>query len=175
MLETGQFSFGRVGVAFILYGLFMAFVAGPELGRRTIEAQNWTSICEQTLVKNAVSKEPPTAKLPQLDMCMLIFGHLGRDGQEYCEVHKGFWNGPLDQVVNAVDAKNRALQNWRMDQATTNSVDQCACASSLTLERRRLDFALFTASARIITSPSIQNLHSELKASLSAPHCALKG
>lgn len=175
MQDTGSFALGGIGLAILAYAGVMAFIAGPEIGRRTIEAQNWPQICKRTIIRQSQPETPSGSNLPRINLCRTFFGLYGQQGQDYCDVHENFWNGPFDQVLNLAEQKKRAAHKWRMDRATEDSTEKCQCAQSLTLERKRLDFALYAGSARIITPPSIQNLQSELKSALSSPRCMMKG
>lgn len=176
MQDTGSFALGGVGLAVLFYALFMAFIVGPEIGRRTIEVHhNWPQICKRTIIQQSQPRQTPGASLPRINLCRTFFGLYGAQGQEYCDVHENFWNGPFDQILNLAEQKKRAADTWRMDRATANTPDRCACAANYTLENKRLSFALYAGSARIITPPSIHNLQGELKAALSSPYCSMKG
>lgn len=175
MQETGNPLFGPIGISALVYSLVMAFIIGPEIGKRTIEARHWSKICPTTIARKAEAEAGPVNQIPQFDVCMMMFGLYGDDGEQYCRMHGDFWNGPANKLLDGVNQKNRQLQEWRIDRATVDSQDRCSCASNLTLEKNRVSFAIYAGTARMVTPPSIDNLQSELKSSLSSSRCAMKG
>lgn len=175
MQEAGGFALGGVGLALIFYALFMAFAVGPELGQRTIDAQGWPQTCQSTIASTVQRRNVPAASIPRLNVCRMVFGFYGQDGQRYCDFHGDRFNSGINSTVDALNGYADTINDWRTDQATIDAPDRCSCASSLVLENERVSFALYAGSARLITPPTIRNLRSELRAALASPHCALEG
>lgn len=164
------------GLAVAGYVVFSLFISGPEIARRTIEIkEEWPRICRATIVADVKQKSGPERSMPRIDMCQLIFGHYGANGQDYCAMHGNFWNGPMDRLGDALDQKKRKLDDWRTGIAIEKSNDRCSCASNLTIEQNRTNFALYAGSARLITPPVIRDLKSTLKRALASSDCKMKG
>lgn len=175
MQEASGLAFSGIGLALLGYAAFNYFGLGGEIGGRTIEASNWSQTCESTIVETARAQTPPRRQTPRVDVCRLVFGHQGRRGEEYCNRHGGFWNSPLTNVTEGLEAQARALEHHRIEQATANAADRCACAASQVLADEKLSFAIYSGSARILTPQPIQNLQTELRVALSSPYCAMEG
>ncbi|MFN3171248.1 MAG: hypothetical protein ACE37E_11205 [Hyphomicrobiales bacterium] len=183
MQEAGGLALGGIGLAVVAYAAFSVFVSGPELGQRTINlVHDWPRICQQGIEARAQPQEAPEISMPNINVCRMIFGIYGSDGQAYCDMHGHYFDsgasdflGTLGDIADALDAPRRTLEQELQDQAIADAPDRCSCATNQVLTNNRYAFAWFAGSARLITPPSIDNLQSELRAALSSPQCDFGG
>lgn len=183
MQDATGFALGGIGVGVIAYGLFSNFVSGPELGQRTIDlVHEWPQICEAGITARAQPQERPRAAVPNINACRMLFGIYGSDGQAYCDMHGHHFDigasGLLDSlgdISDALNAPQRIADEIRRDEMIADAPDRCSCAASQVLSDEATSFALYAASGRLITPPSIDNLQSELRAALSSAQCEFEG
>jgi len=165
---------GNIVLAIIVYGLISVFGTGQLVGERMTEKSGWANQCPRALVSELRSNQPPKPFTPKLD-CNALFGNLfGREGKRYCRKYGNF-NLPLVDQLQDHQKKLAQANERRLQQAASKTKTRCACAASLTLERRRIAFGLHAGSLRLMTPAPVQNLSSELASSLHAPACKLKG
>ncbi|MCW2308837.1 hypothetical protein [Rhodobium gokarnense] len=86
-----------------------------------------------------------------------------------------FDNNILTQTLEAAQNAKRAVRKKRMDYAASRAGSRCDCAVTMTLEKRRTDFALYAGTLRLVVPRSVKSLQSELKSALNSPECAAKG
>lgn len=171
-----MFDFGSMPVTggALVAGLFYAgvslFVTGPLVGERMVEKMDWAHQCARHIGDEAAQlAHPPMPKIG----CNELFGMwLGREGTQLCGT---FDESPLGQALQSTENAKRAMQERRLDYAAARTGSRCECAVSLTLENRRLPFAIHAGTARLVTPPSIKLLESELVSSLNSPFCTMKG
>ncbi|MEO0384163.1 MAG: hypothetical protein AAF234_11495 [Pseudomonadota bacterium] len=184
MQEASGFALGGVGLALLGYGLFSAFVSGPELGQRTIDAMNWSENCETAIARQAEPepRAPAAISRGSVDVCRIAFSLYGQRGEQYCDMHGATINGGVDDLldtagslVDIVEAPARAARQALAAQAAADAPNRCACAATQVLSDERLSFALYAGSARLITPPAIDTLQSQLRVALSSPYCAMEG
>lgn len=166
---------GGALMAALLYAGASVFITGPVIGERTIEKSNWASRCDGFIRAEITADEPEAPRIPKLG-CSAIFGLYGRAGQEYCRVHgHHFDNNILTQTLEAAQNAKQAARKKRMDYAASRAGSRCDCAVTMTLEKRRTDFALYAGTLRLVVPRSVKSLQSELKSALNSPECAAKG
>jgi hypothetical protein len=165
---------GGLVLALIAYGLISVFGTGQLVGERLIEKSDWPQQCEATLVSELKSSRSTTPVVPKLD-CNSIFGTwFGREGKQLCRNHGNF-NLPFVDQLQAQQERLAKANQQRFANAASKTKTRCACATSLTLEKRRIAFGLHAGSLRLLTPAPVQNLTSELSTALHAPSCALRG
>ncbi len=172
---TGLPMAGGVFAAVLLYAGVSLFVTGPVVGSRVIEKTNWSGQCQRHIRARIEADEPAQPRLPKIG-CNLIFGLYGKAGEDYCRVHgHHFDNNIFSQTLEAAEEAKRTAQRRRMEYAASRAGSRCDCAVTLTLERRRTDFALYAGTLRLVTPRSVKALQSELKSALNSTQCAMKG
>ena len=166
---------GGALMAVVLYGGVSLFITGPVIAERTIEKSDWAARCDGFIRAEIKADEPEAPRIPKLG-CSAIFGLYGRAGQEYCRVHgHHFDNNILPQTLEAAQKAKRAARKKRMDYAASRAGSRCDCAVTMTLEKRRTDFALYAGTLRLVVPRSVKALQSELTSALNSPECAAKG
>ena len=166
---------GSALVAALLYAGVSAFGTGPMIGERTIEKSNWHPRCVAGVKASAKANDPAAPRIPKLGCMDLFGGWLGAAGSDYCRMHGHlFENNPINRLTDGVHDQKERLRQGRLDAATRNAASRCDCAVTYTLENKRVSFALYAGSLRLITPPAIKGLDAELQSALAAPHCAQK-
>jgi hypothetical protein len=156
------------------YALISVFATGQLIGERLIEKSNWPAQCERALVSELKSNQPTAPLVPKLD-CNSIFGiWFGHEGKQLCRNHGNF-NLPFVDQLQAQQKRLAQANERRFTNAAAKTKTRCACAASLTLEKRRVAFGLHAGSLRLMTPTPVQNLSAELATSLHDPACAMKG
>ncbi len=169
---------GSIVLAAAAYAAISAFVTGPLVAERTIERGGWGSSCRANLKDRLLAEENASAPemdvLPRLD-CNSLLGLFGAEGQQACRRHGNFeFRLPGMDQLEARQKQMRKIRQRRLDAAIGNVASRCACAAALTLESRRIPFAIYAGSARLLTPAPVKNLPNELEASLRSPLCAGK-
>lgn len=163
---------GGALAAALLYAGVSVFVTGPVIGARTIEKSDWSGQCARHIRAEIEADEPAPRKLPKIG-CSAIFGLFGQAGSEYCRVHGHYFdNNVLTQTLEAAEKAKAAARKKRMEFAASRAGSRCECAVTLTLERRRTEFALYAGTLRLVTPHSVGALSSELKSALNSSSCA---
>lgn len=171
MLDFGSMQLtGGALVAGLFYAGASMFITGPLIGDRMIEKMDWAHKCAQHISDEAAQSAQP--QVPKIGCNELLGMWLGREGTQLCGT---FDESPLGQALQSTENAKRAMQERRLDYAAARAGSRCECAVSLTLENRRLPFAIHAGTARLVTPPSIKLLESELVSSLNSPSCAMKG
>lgn len=161
---------GGVLAAGLLYAGVSLFVTGPLVGERMTAKMDWAGQCAAH-IKAEVDRSADLA-MPTLG-CNELFGvWLGREGAQLCGA---FEDSPIGQTLQSVENAKRDAQKRRFDYAASRAGSRCECAVTMTLENRRVPFAIYAGSARMITPPSVRLLESDLISSLNNPSCAVKG
>ncbi len=163
---------GGLILGLIGYATISAFIIGPLVGERTIEKSDWPQQCKAIIQTQLEADRPAPEFTPRLD-CNSILGMLGAEGQQICSQYGNpeFILPMLDQLREFQQRKN-SLQEKRLSLAVSQANSRCDCATSLTLEQRRIPLAIYAGTARIVTPPSIKNINSELVSALQSPRCA---
>lgn len=147
------------------------YVTGPLVMERTIEKSGWVSQCERRLQDDMRRSQVPAPSVPSID-CRSVLGAMGPEMRRMLEVLGG------EAACEIIDQKKRQqelveeLKRQRLTAALSHADTRCRCAVSELIERKRLPFALYAGSARIVTPSAVRSLSSELEASLHAPACA---
>ena len=163
---------GMTLIGVIGYAALSLAVTGPLVIDRTVQKSGWIAQCQRSLHEEIRSGEDVPAFTPQID-CNSIFGIFGRDGQQLCREYGNFKLPFVDQL-NEYQQRIQKQKDARLAQAADASAYRCDCAVSLTQETRRIPFALYAGSARLIKPTAVKNLASELQTSLRSPLCAGK-
>lgn len=171
MIDFGSMQIaGGALAASLFYAGASMFITGPLIGDRMIEKMDWAHQCARHIGDEAAqSASPPVPNIG----CNELFGMwLGREGTQLCGA---FDESPLGQSLQSAENAKRAMQEQRLDYAAARAGSRCECAVSVTLENRRLPFAIHAGTARLVTPPSVKMLKSELVSSLNSPSCTMKG
>ena len=169
---------GSIVLAAAAYAAISAFVTGPLIAERTIERSAWQAQCRADLKDALVAEENASAPageiLPRFD-CDSLLGMFGAEGRQVCRRYgnPNFRLPGMDQL-EARQNQMREIRRRRLDAAIGNVASRCACAAALTLETRRIPFAIYAGSARLITPAPVKNLSNELRSSLRSAVCAGK-
>ena len=167
---------GGVALAGLLYAGVSAFVTGPVIGERMADKHvGWDRVCPAQIRAQIQADDPPAPSVPRLDLCGMLFGVYGSDGAAYCDMHGDHLNSPANQLIDRTNQQRQKAREWREDKAVSQAATRCECALTLTLERRRTDFALHAGSLRFVTPAPVRGLRTELATALNSPQCALKG
>jgi len=169
---------GSILLAAVAYAAISAFVTGPLVAERTIERGGWQAQCRADLKDHLLAEESASAPAPDIFPrfdCDSLLGLFGAEGRQICRRYgnPNFRLPGMDQV-EARQKQMREIRRRRLDVAISNVASRCDCAAALTLETRRIPFAIYAGSARLITPAPVKNLSNELKASLRSPLCAGK-
>ena len=159
-------------IAVLGYAGVSLAITGPLIVDRTVQKSGWIAQCQQGLFDEFSSVQEAPAFIPSLD-CSSIFGLFGREGQKFCQ-QCGNVKLPFVDQLNDHKQKIQNQNEARLGAAAKMSAYRCDCALSTTLETRKIPFALYAGSARLITPMAIKNLSSELQTSLHSPLCAGK-
>lgn len=165
-------SLGGFAGSMLIYALVSGFITGPIIAERTTQKLGWPQQCARIVEADVSANQPPPQFTPNLN-CNSLLGIFGREGQQLCREFGNF-NLPLVDQLNDHQRRLEELREARRAQAANASAYRCECAVLLTQERRRIPFALYAGSARLITPTAIKNLPSELQTSLRSPLCAGK-
>jgi len=167
---------GGIILSALLYGAISVFVTGPLVAERTIERGDWQAQCranlKDALVTDERASDPLPNVLPNLD-CNSLLGMFGTEGRQICRRYgnPGFKLPGMDQL-EARQKQMREIRRRRLEAAIGNLASRCHCAASLIMENRRIPFAIYAGSARLIAPAPVKNLAHELEASLRSPLCA---
>ena len=162
---------GSVIVAGLLYAGISAFITGPLIADRLIETSGWDTLCQQTIKRDMLSRREITPVSPSAKCNRMLF-FMGRDGQELCGLLGNPDFAPLLDPLADQKRRLREAKNKRLETLAAKSGSRCSCAVSTTFETKRLSFALYAGSARIVEPNAIKNLHAALSSNLHAPICA---
>ncbi len=177
MMETGQ-TLPLGSGTFIAGAFYVAaslFVTGPVVGERTIAKSKWSEQCTVRLRQEIVTSLPEATPLPDLD-CQSLLGWMGQRGMDVCRKHGNpALNLPFVNELQAHQRKLNQLKHERLKTKAEGAGSRCACAASVSLEKRRVAWALHAGSLRLITPPTLKNLNAELQAALQTPYCTPKG
>lgn len=170
---------GSVLLAAAAYAVISAFVTGPLVAERTIERGGWESSCRANLKDLLLAEENASVSesevIPRFD-CNSVLGLFGAEGRQVCRRHGNFeFRLPGMEQLEARQRQMREMRQRRLDAAIGNVASRCACAAAVTMEARRIPFAIYAGSARLITPVPVKNLSNELEASLGSPLCTAKG
>ncbi len=168
---------GGAVLAAALYAGVSLFVTGPLIGERMVAKMNWAGQCAGNIRAEVEAQEPDTSTtLPRFG-CNELFGLLHGDaGMRFCSKHGHvFYDNPINRTIDKVERAKREAQRKRMEYAASRAGSRCDCAVTTTLENRRVPFAIYAGTARLITPSSIKLLASDLTTSLNTPACVMKG
>jgi hypothetical protein len=165
---------GGILAAGFLYAGVSMFATGPIVGERTIAKSDWDAQCAAIIVRDIQSSQPDEPFVPDLTCQSLIAPMLGREGEALCRAY-GDDLIPFASQFRERQRQLHDLNQQRLSNAVADVSDRCSCAASYALEDKRVAFAIYAGSLRLIKPPAVKNLASELRAALGAPQCALKG
>lgn len=163
---------GSVFAIAAIYTAVSLLITGPEIGRRTIEKQNWSGRCETQVVRSVRQQKPDLQSVPKLPDCNSFMGAFaGPDSTALCGLFQPLLENPL---LNEVEAQNRKLMSAyrnRVAGAAATAKSKCSCAANVVLEQR-VPWAIYAGSLRGIEPSEVRNLDARLKAALSSPVCS---
>lgn len=168
---------GGAVLAAALYAGVSLFVTGPLIGERMVAKMDWAGQCAGNIRAEVQADQPDTsATLPRFG-CNELFGLLHGDaGMRFCAKHGHVIDdNPVNRMIDKAERAKREAQQKRMDFAASRAGSRCECAVTTTLENRRVPFAIYAGTARLVTPPSIKLLSSDLTTSLNTSACAMKG
>jgi hypothetical protein len=167
---------GGAVLAVALYAGVSLFVTGPLIGGRMVEKMDWAGQCAGQIRAEVEAREPEaSATLPRLG-CEIFGVWHGEAGMSFCAKHGHvFEDNPVNRTIERLERAKREAQQKRMDYAASRAASRCDCAVTTTLENRRVSFAIYAGTARLVSPPSIIALGSDLATSLNTPACAMKG
>lgn len=167
---------GGALLAAALYAGVSLFITGPLIGERMVAKMDWAGQCAGNIRAEVEARETQETRLPRL-RCHDVFSILyGEKGAWFCSRHgERIDNNPINDVIDKVERTKREAQQKRMDYAASRAGSRCECAVTTTLENRRVPFAIYAGTARLVTPPSVKLLASDLTTSLNTPACAMKG
>lgn len=171
---TGWPISGGIVVAGLLYAGVSMFATGPIIGERTIAKSDWDEQCATIVVRGIQSSQPDEPFVPDLTCQSLIAPMLGREGEALCRAY-GDDLIPFAGQLREQQRRVHDLNQQRLSNAVADAGNRCSCAASYMLEDKRVAFAIYAGSLRLIKPPAVKNLPAELRSALAAPQCALKG
>jgi len=161
---------GVLALSVIGYGLFSAFISGPELLSRTAIKENWPQQCTKIVQAELRASQPEPEFTPQIDYRSIARGWLGRDAEPLLQLME-----PLGQVMDQANAQAQRIKRKneeRLRQKAKAAGSACNCAISM-LGEKRIALGLFAGTGRLVTPPMFQNLNAELKTALHFPQCSI--
>ena len=164
-----SFLSGSTALSFIAYGLFSAFVSGPELLHREALKARWPEQCVELVHQELKDKQPSRDTMPQIDLGGLLDGVFGRGTS-------GAFGDVINLVQKVIDLSNEHTNSLaRANQARLNrkieaAGSRCNCAVSM-LSEQRIPLGLYASSGRMITPSLFKNLSSSLHTSLRSMQC----
>lgn len=167
---------GSVLAAGVCYAALSLFVTGPLIAERMVAKMNWPVQCERLISDEVMATAPPRRVMPKLGCNELFGSFFGQEGAAFCDYYgDSFESNPISQSAEAMAQAEIDAQEMRRDLAVSRAGSRCECAVTTTLEDRRVPFAIFGGSARLITPASIRALSSDLQVNLNSAACAMKG
>lgn len=164
------------GLALVGYLAVSGFMTGPLVAKRMAAKSGWDHICASKIRDEVSSKQEPVTRMPKIG-CMEIFGGwFGRAGKDYCDMHGGlFENNPINKAVEQFQSAKEAANRKRFEYAASRANDRCACALTTTIESRRIPFAIYAGTLRLVEPSSVTRFESDLTANLNSQLCVMKG
>ncbi len=164
---------GGFAISIIGYGLFSAFVSGPELLHRESVKADWPQECSRLIVSELRDKQPKQQAVPNIDLGGILDGVFGRGASST-------FGDVIDPMQKAIDLSNEhskqveRLNEERLRQKAQDAGSRCGCAVTM-LSEHRLSLGLYAASGRLITPPMFKNLKSELVNQFQSSGCSKGG
>ncbi|MEL7281864.1 MAG: hypothetical protein AAGK79_16010 [Pseudomonadota bacterium] len=161
---------GGLALSVIAYGLFSAFVSGPEILAREAKKAQWPAQCQRMVIAELRSTQPTQSFQPNLDYRDVMRGVFGRDAGPLLRMME-----PLGQLADQAQAHRRKAQQMneeRLRQKAQAAGSRCGCAVAM-LSEKRVPVGLYAASGRFIQPAMFKNLTSELKSALHSPRCQI--
>ncbi|MCF6277218.1 MAG: hypothetical protein L3J16_00495 [Anaerolineales bacterium] len=157
-------------IAAVGYAAVSALITGPEIATREITNSDWQTICQSELITELETTRRADRIIPQVPdvggMICAVYPELS----DLCAMIPDPNAG-----VRAAEERLRAVEAERLRQAAMGTGDQCSCAQAVYVEDQRLSLALYAASGRLITPPSVKNRAESLSRPLHSPACQREG
>tara|TARA_R110002072_G_scaffold150788_2_gene299373 strand:- start:10398 stop:10916 length:519 start_codon:yes stop_codon:yes gene_type:complete len=152
------------------YAAISIVFTGPEIARREIAMSNWQSLCAEGLQANIEATRRPERVLPQVPN---IGGMLCSAFPELSDICRMIPDP--NTVAREAERRLREAEDARIRRAASGTSDTCTCAEQVYMEDQRLSLALYAASGRLITPPSVENRTVALTRALHSPACQREG
>lgn len=163
---------GGLALSILAYGLFSAFVSGPEILTREAQKIGWQNQCERLVVAELRQSQPQPEFQPQVDYRGVMRGIFGRDADPLLRLME-----PLGQIADQAQEHARNVERMneaRLRQKAQAAGSRCGCAVTM-LSEERVALGLYAGSGRLVTPPLFKNLNAELQASLRSARCGFAG
>jgi hypothetical protein len=154
----------------VALGSLSALVTGPAIISRENEKSGWHALCQSKLITEIAAAARPDQLIPQVPDV----------GGILCDAYPEL--GQLCQLIpdpNAVareaELELREMEEQRIQRAASGTADSCSCAEQVFVEEQRLSIAIYAASGRLITPPSVAERDAGLSRALRSSSCALEG
>lgn len=160
---------GGLAVSIVGYGLFSAFISGPEILHRESLKQGWPEHCKQIVVAELEQSQPQEEFVPQIDYRDMARGWFGRDAEPLLELMQSL--GEMMDQANAQKERVKRLNEERLQKKAQAAGSRCHCAVVM-LEEQHVSLGLYAGSGRLVTPNLFKNLNSELKTALHSQRCS---
>ncbi|MEM7069441.1 MAG: hypothetical protein AAF478_11215 [Pseudomonadota bacterium] len=171
MIGEGTASIFGSGVALSVvgYGLFSAFVTGPEILVREVARLDWENHCRERIITEFREEQGVTDHFPQIDIGGVLDGLFGTG------TSNGFGEviNPIENIIELSNEHTRRLQRLnekRLQEKARNAGSRCACAVTI-LSERRVSLGLYAGTGRLVTPVLFKSLESELLTTLHSSQC----
>lgn len=161
-----SFMSGGLAMSIVGYGLFSAFVTGPEILLREADKIGWSKQCARLVRLEVQDNAPQSQQIPNIDVGRMMDGLFGNGGRQIIAPFEGMINQAQRQANRARD-----LNEERLRRKIEAAGSRCGCAVAV-LSEQRISLGLYAASGRLITPTLFKNLNSELQTALRSARCA---
>jgi hypothetical protein len=163
---------GGTALSFVAYGLFSAFITGPEILHRESIKQGWPQKCNQIVIAELKQKQSEEQFVPQINYRDMARGWFGKDADPLLELI-----APLGQMMDQANAQKervKRLNEERLQQKVNAAGSRCACAVTM-LSEHCVSLGLYAGTGRLVTPSLFRDLGSSLHTSLQSSHCDQRG
>ena len=161
---------GGLALSVIGYGLFSAFISGPEILTREAHKADWNNQCRQEVVAELRHSQPQPNFQPQVDYRGMMRGLFGHQAGPMMRMFE-----PLNQIADQAQQHARNIERMneeRLRQRAESAGSRCACAVTM-LSENRISLGLYAGSGRLITPTIFKDLPSELNTALHSSRCQI--
>lgn len=151
-----------------------ALLAGQEIASREIANLNWLERCRETLLAVVQREEikPPRIPVRRCADHVMIPGQLGAAARDLCHMFGNpDANAAEREIVLEAYEKKRAAQDKARKAIAATAGTQCGCAEATFKTKYAIQLGAYTATARFVTLPPIENMQHYLEIALGTPQC----
>lgn len=152
------------------YASLSILFTGPEIASREIARSDWQSLCEAGLQADIQATRRPERVLPQVpDVGGMLCGAFP-ELSDLCRMIPD-----PNAAAREAERRLREAEDARIQRAASGAATMCSCAEQVYTEDQRLSLALYAASGRLLTPPSVENREVALFRALRSPTCQRGG